>query len=48
MYLWRNLPEGQLLAVLQWLKGRKEMSRDPGPAKPLPAETGTPLPPSPR
>jgi len=24
MYLWRNLPEGQLLAVLRWLKTRRE------------------------
>jgi len=27
MYLWRNLSEGQLLAVLRWLKGRKPAAR---------------------
>jgi len=48
MYLWRNLPEGQLLAVLQWLKGRKETPGDPVAAKLLPAESGAPLPPTSR
>lgn len=24
MYLWRNLPEGQLLAVLRWFQARRE------------------------
>lgn len=47
MYLWRNLPEGQLLAVLQWLKGRREKSPDPTPAKPLAVEADKYAPPSP-
>jgi hypothetical protein len=24
MYLWRSLPEGQLLAVLRWMSSRRE------------------------
>ncbi|HMA16060.1 MAG: hypothetical protein ACM35H_01010 [Bacteroidota bacterium] len=24
MYIWRNLPEGQLLAVLRWFQARRE------------------------
>lgn len=24
MYLWRNLPEGQLLAVLRWFQARRD------------------------
>ena len=48
MYLWRNLPEGQLLAVLQWWKERREKADDPAPAKPLAVETHEPLPPTPR
>jgi hypothetical protein len=31
MYLWRNLPEGQLLAVLRWMQVRREASRLPAP-----------------
>jgi len=27
MYLWRNLPEGQLTAVLRWLGHRREDRR---------------------
>ena len=27
MYLWRNLPEGQLTAVLRWLGHRREVRR---------------------
>src|SRR3546814_17292834 len=27
MYLWRNLPEGQLLAVLRWMQTRRESAR---------------------
>jgi len=27
MYLWRNLPEGQLTAVLRWLGHRREEKR---------------------
>ena len=38
MYLWRNLPEGQLLAVLRWMQARRETSRA-GTTKP--AESGT-------
>ena len=31
MYLWRNLPEGQLLAVLRWMQARREATRLPAP-----------------
>jgi hypothetical protein len=27
MYLWRNLPEGQLLAVLRWFQARRVAGR---------------------
>jgi hypothetical protein len=27
MHLWRNLPEGQLLAVLRWMQNRREAGR---------------------
>lgn len=27
MHLWRNLPEGQLVAVLRWLQSRREKNR---------------------
>lgn len=27
MYLWRNLPEGQLTAVLRWMQARREAAR---------------------
>jgi len=44
MYLWRSLPEGQLLAVLRWMSARRErrtgVSRLSGEANPAPAETG--------
>lgn len=36
MYLWRNLPEGQLLAVLRWMQARREQRGAPAgkPAEP--------------
>jgi len=37
MYLWRNLPQGQLSAVLAWLYGRRQPS-----ARPLPRPAGEP------
>jgi hypothetical protein len=44
MYLWRSLPEGQLLAVLRWMSARRErgtgVSRLLSEANPAPAETG--------
>jgi hypothetical protein len=43
MYLWRSLPEGQLLAVLRWMSARGQRgtggSRLPSEANPAPAET---------
>jgi len=33
MYLWRNLPEGQLLAVLRWFQARREAGRPAADAK---------------
>jgi hypothetical protein len=39
MYIWRNLPEGQLLAVLRWLQAR----RSPASAEPAKPETAAPL-----
>lgn len=36
MYLWRNLPEGQLLAVLRWIRARRE---EPGVPAGKPAES---------
>lgn len=27
MYLWRSLPEGQLLAVLRWMQSRRQPVR---------------------
>lgn len=27
MYLWRSLPEGQLLAVLRWMQSRRDARR---------------------
>ncbi len=45
MYLWRNLPEGQLTAVLRWLGHRRDDRRltaqnatKPAEAQPLAAE----------
>ena len=44
MYLWRSLPEGQLLAVLRWMSARRERtaagSRLLSEADPVPGETG--------
>ena len=44
MHLWRSLPEGQLLAVLRWLSGRREhlaaSNRLIGAAAPAAAEAG--------
>ena len=37
MYLWRNLPEGQLVAVLRWLKTRRAL---PPAATAIKAEDG--------
>lgn len=54
MYLWRNLPEGQLLAVLRWMQARRESGRPAAPgAKPAErgaglAEAERPLAPGPR
>ncbi|MEQ9606618.1 MAG: hypothetical protein RLN99_03015 [Kiloniellaceae bacterium] len=41
MYLWRNLPEGQLTAVLRWLGHRREDRRltSQNAAKPAEAQT---------
>jgi hypothetical protein len=33
MHLWRNLPEGQLLAVLRWMQARREAGRPAGAGK---------------
>ena len=46
MYLWRNLPEGQLLAVLRWMQTRREAAGKP--AEPLTGEAGKPAVPAPR
>ena len=44
MYLWRNLPEGQLVAVLRWMQARREAARAAAgkPAEPLAGEPGEP------
>jgi len=43
MYLWRNLQEGQLTAVLRWLGGRREEKRAAAMTAGKPAKT-PPLP----
>jgi hypothetical protein len=43
MYLWRSLPEGQLLAVLRWMSTRRERPAAggrPGEATSASAEAG--------
>ncbi|HEY9548249.1 MAG TPA: hypothetical protein VIR45_02000 [Kiloniellaceae bacterium] len=41
MYLWRNLPDGQLLAVLRWMQARRESPRPVAPvAKPTESGAG--------
>ncbi len=30
MYLWRGLPDGQLLAVLRWIATRRDRPASPG------------------
>jgi hypothetical protein len=49
MYLWRNLPEGQLTAVLRWMHDRRRITASPrapmttaGDTAPLPADNGPP------
>jgi hypothetical protein len=48
MYLWRNLPEGQLVAVLRWMQARRETGRPAAGAKAADevrsAETAPPVP----
>jgi len=48
MYLWRSLPEGQLLAVLRWMSSRRERgtagNRLLSEATPAPTETGEKVP----
>lgn len=48
MYLWRNLPEGQLTAVLRWFGHRREEKRVTmqNPARPAEADTLANLPPA--
>jgi hypothetical protein len=41
MYLWRNLPEGQLTAVLRWLGHRREDRRAMAQNAGKPAEAQT-------
>jgi len=43
MYLWRSLPEGQLLAVLRWMRARRQRpaaGNRPGEAVPTPVDAG--------
>jgi hypothetical protein len=55
MYLWRNLPEGQLTAVLRWMRDRRRVAAGrpgtmikAGDTAPLPADNGPPDVPPPR
>ena len=47
MYLWRNLPEGQLLAVLRWFQARREARRAVADAQGV-DEQSRPVEPAPR